>query len=209
MKIRKNKLFGYKLGMTRLFLNDWDIIPVSVIYIPENIVIENKNEKTIIGFGDNSTKCNKPHSGVFLSKNLPIKRNIKSISKENNKEVGTDLFLNSYNVGDFIDISGQSKGHGFTGVIKRWNHHCQRRSHGTGPVRRSVGSIGMGTCPGRILKGKDMPGRYGNEKVTIQNLKIVKLIEEERLIFVKGGIPGCNNSIVSICKAIKKESNNG
>ena len=105
--------------------------------------------------------------------------------------------------GDVVDVTGTSKGHGFTGVIKRWNQHRLKMTHGVGPVHREVGSMGANSTPSRVMKGKKMPGHYGHETVTVQNLKVVRVDADRNIILVKGSIPGPNESIVTIKSAAK------
>ena len=115
------------------------------------------------------------------------------------QEIKADMFAE----GDVVDVTGTSKGHGFTGVIKRWNQHRLKMTHGVGPVHREVGSMGANSTPSRVFKNKKMPGQYGHENVTIQNLTVVRVDAERNLLFIKGAIPGPNNSTVAIKASVK------
>ena len=117
--------------------------------------------------------------------------------------LGQEIKADMFKEGDLVDVSGTSKGHGFSGVIKRWNHHRLKMTHGVGPVHREVGSMGANSTPSRVFKGKKMPGQYGHEAVTIQNLKVVRVDADRNLILVKGAIPGPKKSIVTIKSAVK------
>jgi large subunit ribosomal protein L3 len=118
--------------------------------------------------------------------------------------VGDILKADTFEVGETVDVTGTSKGKGFSGVIKRWNHHRLKMTHGTGPVHRNVGSMGANTDPSRVMKGKKMAGQLGNEQVTIQNLNVVKIDAENNLIALKGAIPGPRGGIVFIADSVKK-----
>ena len=120
-----------------------------------------------------------------------------------NYKLGDKITCDVFAEGDIVDVTGTSKGHGFSGTIAKWNFHRHRMTHGNGPVHRHVGSIGANTFPAKVFKGKKMAGRWGNEKVTVQNLKVVKVDAERNLILVKGAIPGAKGSLVSVKSAVK------
>ena len=117
--------------------------------------------------------------------------------------LGQEIKADMFSEGDLVDVSGITKGHGFTGVIKRWNQQRLKMTHGVGPVHREVGSMGANSTPSRVFKGKKMPGHYGSEAVTVQNLKVVRVDADRNLILVKGAIPGPKKSIVTIKSAVK------
>ena len=119
------------------------------------------------------------------------------------QEVGSIVTCDIFAEGDKIDVSGISKGHGFTGVIKRWNNHRLKETHGVGPVHREVGSMGANSSPSRVFKGKKMAGQYGHEKVTVLNLEVVKVDKERNLLLVKGAVPGPVKGIVTIRNSVK------
>ena len=113
------------------------------------------------------------------------------------------LSKHTFVAGDRVDVTGTSKGHGFSGTIAKWNFHRQKMSHGGGPIHRHVGSIGANTFPAKVFKGKKMAGRWGNERVTVQNLKVVKVDTERNILLIKGAIPGAKGSLVSVKSAVK------
>ena len=117
--------------------------------------------------------------------------------------LGQEIKADMFSEGDLVDVSGITKGHGFTGVIKRWNQQRLKMTHGVGPVHREVGSMGANSTPSRVFKGKKMPGHYGSEAVTVQNLKVVRVDADRNLILIKGAIPGPKKSIVTIKSAVK------
>lgn len=119
-------------------------------------------------------------------------------------EIGAEVKCDVFADGDVIDVTGTSKGHGFSGVIKRWNSHRLKETHGVGPVHREVGSLGANSDPSRVFPGKHMPGQYGNEQVTVLNLKVVKVDTARNVLLIKGAVPGAKNSIVYIRNAVKK-----
>ena len=117
--------------------------------------------------------------------------------------VGDAIPVSIFNAGDIIDVIGTSKGKGFSGVIKRWNQHTLKMTHGTGPVHREVGSMGANSSPSRVFKNKHMPGQYGNERVTVQNLEIVKVDTARNVLLVKGAIPGAKGGIIVLTDSVK------
>ena len=117
--------------------------------------------------------------------------------------VGDVITADTFAAGDKVDVTGMTKGRGYTGCVKRWNQHILRMTHGTGPIHRQPGSMGANSTPSRIFKNKHMPGQYGNERVTVQNLKVVKIDSEKNLIAVKGAIPGAKDGIVFIRDSVK------
>ena len=144
-------------------------------------------------------------NGLFKKAQVEAKKYLKEFKLDNFDElqIGSEIKASLFNEGDIVDVTGTSKGHGFSGVIKRWNAHRLKMTHGTGPVHREVGSMSANSSPSRVFKNKHMPGQYGNEQVTKQNLKVVKVDEERNLLLIKGGIPGNKNSLVTICSAKK------
>jgi large subunit ribosomal protein L3 len=160
-----------------------------------------------LGFQDVSEKrVSKPMKGHFDKAGVAYKKVLKEfrLAASESMNVGDILKADTFEVGDAVDVTGTSKGKGFSGVIKRWNHHRLKMTHGTGPVHRSVGSMGANTDPSRVMKGKKMAGQLGNEQVTIQNLNVVKIDAENNLIALKGAIPGPRGGIVFIADSVKK-----
>ena len=120
-------------------------------------------------------------------------------------EVGKEVTADTFKEGDKVDVAGVSKGHGFSGVIKRWNQRRLKETHGVGPVHREVGSMGANSTPSRVFKQKHMPGQFGHEKVTVQNLEIVKVDAARNALLIKGAIPGPKGSIVTVCDSVKSK----
>lgn len=205
-------LIGKKIGMTQLFDENGKVIPVTVVEagpctVVQKKTIENDGYEAIqVGFGDVKVqRVNKPMAGHFKKADVAPKKVLKEFRLENTADVnvGDILKADIFAVGDRVDVVGTSKGKGTAGVIKRWNFSRLKESHGTGPVHRHGGSLGV-IDPARIFKGKKMAGHLGTEKVTVQNLDIVKVDVENNLIAIKGAIPGPKNGIVVIADTVKK-----
>ena len=205
-------IIGRKLGMTQLFSQDGKVIPVTVIEAGPCPVVQVKTlerdgySAIKLGFNQVDEKeLNKPQAGLFKKVNVPCQKVLKEFRIEGAEsvEVGTVIKCDTFAAGDRIDVSGVSKGHGFSGVIKRWNQHRLKETHGVGPVHREVGSMGSISDPSRVFKGKNLPGQYGHENVTILNLEVVKVDVERNVILVKGAVPGPVKGIVCIRNSIK------
>lgn len=203
-------ILGRKIGMTRVF-KDGIAIPVTVIkagpcYVVQKKVIEKDGYNAIqVGFEETSEKkVNKPLLGHFKKAGVGPFRILKELKVEDpeNYQIGQVIDLTIFNEGERIDITGWSKGKGFQGAMKRWGFSGGPRSHGT-KFLRELGSMGASTHISRIIKGKKMPGRKGNERVTVLNSEIVKVIPEKNIIAVKGGVPGARDSLVVIREASK------
>ena len=206
-------LIGKKLGMTQLFDANGKVVPVTVIeagpcVISQKKTVENDGYEAIqVGFGDVKVqRVNKPMAGHFKKADVAPKKVLKEFRLENiaDVNVGDVLKADIFAVGDRVDVVGTSKGKGTAGVIKRWNFSRLKETHGTGPVHRHGGSLGV-IDPARIFKGKKMAGHLGAEKVTVQNLDIVKVDVENNLIAIKGAIPGPKNGIVVIADSVKSK----
>lgn len=206
-------IIGKKIGMTQIFDEAGKVIPVTVIEAGPCVVVQKKTVENDgysavqLGFGDiRAKRVNKPMAGHFKKADVALKRTLKEFRLENADEVnvGDILKADTFTVGDVVDVHGTSKGKGFSGTIKRWNNSRLKETHGTGPVHRHAGSMGACSSPSRIYKGKGMPGQLGNEKVTVQNLVVVKVDAENNLIAIKGAIPGPKNGTVTITDCIKK-----
>ncbi len=209
----KKGLIGKKIGMTQLFDENGKVIPVTVVEagpctVVQKKTIENDGYAAVqVGFGDvKVTKVNKPMAGHFKKADVAPKKVLKEFRLEETESVnvGDILKADIFAVGDRVDVVGTSKGKGTAGVIKRWNFSRLKESHGTGPVHRHGGSLGV-IDPARIFKGKKMAGHLGAEKVTVQNLDIVKVDVENNLIAIKGAIPGPKNGIVVIADSVKSK----
>ena len=209
----KKGLIGRKIGMTQLFDENGKVIPVTVVEagpctVVQKKTIENDGYEAIqVGFGDVKVqRVNKPMAGHFKKADVAPKKVLKEFRLENiaDVNVGDILKADTFAVGDKVDVVGTSKGKGTAGVIKRWNFSRLKETHGTGPVHRHGGSLGV-IDPARIFKGKKMAGHLGTEKVTVQNLDIVKVDVENNLIAIKGAIPGPKNGIVVIADSVKSK----
>lgn len=209
----KKGLIGKKIGMTQIFNEAGKVIPVTVIEAGPCVVVQKKTaqndgyEALQLGFGDISPKgVNKPEQGHFKKNDLPFKRYLKEFKLEGASDIniGDKFKADVFEVGDTVDVSGTSKGKGFQGTIKRHGQSRIKMTHGAGPVHRHAGSMGANSSPSRIFKGKGMPGHMGAERVTVQNLTVVKVDAENNLIAIKGAVPGPKGGIVSITDAVKK-----
>ena len=198
--------------MTQVFTDDGRVQPVTVIeagpcYVTQIKTVETDGYNSVqVAYGEIKAKnVNKCQTGAFKKAGVEPKRVMKEFRYNDitkfalGQEIKADMFAE----GDVVDVTGTSKGHGFTGVIKRWNQHRLKMTHGVGPVHREVGSMGANSTPSRVMKGKKMPGHYGHETITVQNLKVVRVDADRNIILVKGSIPGPNESIVTIKSAAK------
>ena len=208
----KKGIIGKKIGMTQIFDESGKVIPVTVIEAAPCVVVQKKTaendgyEAVQLGYGDvKVTRVNKPMKGHFDKADVACKKELKEFRLEDcaSVNVGDILKADTFAVGDMVDVSGTSKGKGFQGTIKRHNNSRLKETHGSGPVHRHAGSMGACSSPSRIFKGKGMPGQMGNEKVTVQNLEVVKIDAENNLIALKGAIPGPKGGIVSIVDSVK------
>lgn len=209
-------LIGKKIGMTQIFDETTNkVIPLTVVEVGPCVVVQKKTVENDgysavqLGFGDMREKlANKPIKGHFAKAGAAVKRVLKEFKLDgaDAMEVGSVLKADTFEVGDIVDVSGTSKGKGFQGTIKRNNNSRLKETHGSGPVHRHAGSMGACSSPSRIYKGKALPGHMGSEKVTVQNLEVVKVDAENNLIAVRGAIPGPKNGIVTICDCVKKKA---
>lgn len=203
-------ILGKKIGMTQVFTEEGQLIPVTVIQAGPCTVVQKKQEDkegynaVQFGFGNiKEQRVNKPTKGHFDKASTEYKKHLKEFKLENSDlEVGQEVKVDIFEAGEKVDVSGVSKGKGFTGVIKRWNQSTGLKTHGSRNYRRP-GSIGMSASPGRIFKGKNMPGHMGHELVTVQNLEIIRVDLENNLLLIKGAVPGPKNTLVSIKETVK------
>ena len=203
-------LIGKKIGMTQIFDEKGNVVPVTVVEAgPCTVVmkktIENDGYEAVqLGFGDVKVqRVNKPMMGHFKKADVAPKKTLKEFKLEGDLNVGDTLKADIFAAGDKVDVAGTSKGKGTAGAIKRWNFSRLKESHGTGPVARHAGSLGACSDPSRVYKGKKLAGHLGCEKVTIQNLDVVKVDAENNLIAIKGAIPGPKGGIVVIRNSVK------
>ena len=204
-------LIGKKIGMTQIFDEKGNVVPVTVVEAgPCTVVmkktIENDGYEAVqLGFGDVKVqRVNKPMMGHFKKADVAPKKTLKEFKIDiASVNVGDTLKADVFAAGEKVDVIGTSKGKGTAGSIKRWNFSRLKESHGTGPVARHAGSLGACSDPSRVYKGKKLAGHLGCEKVTIQNLDVVKVDVENNLIAIKGAIPGPKGGIVVIRNSVK------
>ena len=206
-------LIGKKIGMTQLFDENGKVIPVTVLEVGPCAVVQKKtNEKdgyeaVQLGFGDMKvSRVNKPMKGHFAKADVAPKKVLKEfrLADTSALNVGDIVKADVFAAGEKVDVCGTGKGKGYAGAIKRWNFGRLKETHGSGPVARHQGSMGACSDPSRVFKGKKMPGHLGCEKVTIQNLEVVKVDAENNLIAIKGAVPGSRGNYVVITDAVKK-----
>ena len=207
----KKGIIGKKLGMTQIFDAKGNVIPVTLIEagpcaVAQKKTVENDGYEAIqLAYQDAKKKhLTKAEIGHFEKAGISPKRHLKEFRLEDCSayEVGSVVTVDTFAEGEKVDITGITKGRGYTGCVKRWGHHILRMTHGTGPIHRQPGSMGV-IDPARIFKNKKMPGQYGNEQVTILNLVAVKIDAEKNLIAVKGAVPGAKGGIVFIRDSVK------
>jgi large subunit ribosomal protein L3 len=207
----KKGIIGKKIGMTQIFDEKGNVIPVTVIQAGPCAVVQKKTaendgyDAVQLGFVEAKEKhITKAEKGHFEKAGVSFKRHLKEFRLDDCSalNVGDVITADTFAAGEKVDVTGMTKGRGYTGAIKRWNLHKLCATHGVGPIHRQSGSMGV-IDPARIFKNKKMAGQYGNEQVTVQNLKVVKIDSEKNLIAVKGAIPGAKDGIVFIRDSIK------
>ena len=208
----KKCIIGKKIGMTQLFDENGNIVPVTVVEAGPCVVVQRKTtesdgyEAVQIGFGAVSDKkLTKALKGHFAKADVAAKRVLREFRLEDLSAiaVGDIIKADTFAPGDKVDVCGTSKGKGYAGTIKRWHNHSLKDTHGSGPVHRHAGSNGACSSPSRVFKGKRLPGHMGSERVTVQNLDIVKVDAENNLIAIRGAVPGPKNGIVYITDSVK------
>ena len=210
-------ILGRKVGMTQIFDENSTMIPVTVIEAGPCPVVQKKTIATDhynaiqLGFLDQKRqRMRKPNLGHFDKISVPPKRYLREIRLDDTEiqqfEVGQELKADVFELGEYVDVTGLTKGRGFTGVIKRWGFAgVSSLTHGSHEYFRHGGSVGTATTPGRVFKGKKMPGHKGNDRVTIQNLQVIDVRPDQNLLFIKGAVPGPQNGLLIIRKAKKKQ----
>ncbi len=205
-------IIGKKLGMTQLFDEKGNVIPVTVVEAGPCVVSQKKTVETDgyeavqVGYGDlKVSKVNKPMKGHFEKADVAPKKYLREfrLADISALNVGDIIKADTFAEGDKVDVVGTSKGKGTAGVIKRWNFGRLKETHGTGPVHRHAGSLGACSSPSRVFKGKKLAGHLGSERVTVQNLSVVKVDAENNIIAIKGAIPGPKGGIVTIADSVK------
>ena len=208
----KKSILGKKLGMTQIFDDNGNVIPVTVVEAGPCVVVQKKTVENDgynavqVGYGEKkANKVNKPMKGHFAKGDVAPKKVLREFRLEDCSalNVGDIIKADVFAAGEKVDVVGTSKGKGTAGVIKRWNFHRLKETHGTGPVHRHAGSQGACSSPSRVFPGMKGAGRLGCERVTVQNLEIVKADAETNIIAIKGAIPGPKGGIVKISDSVK------
>ena len=206
-------IIGKKIGMTQIFDASGKVVPVTVIEAGPCVVVQKKTlendgyQAVQVGFGDISLKkVTKPMKGHFDKADVAPKKTLREFRFEDcgAYNVGDIIKADTFAVGDRVDATGTSKGKGYAGAIKRWNFHRLKETHGTGPVARHAGSLGACSSPSRVFKGMKGAGHLGAERVTVQNLDVVKVDVENNLIAVRGAVPGARGSVILLSDSVKK-----
>ena len=208
----KKAIIGKKIGMTQIFDEIGNVIPVTVIEAGPCVVVQKKTadndgyDAVQLGFGGVKEKhMTKAEIGHFKKAGVENKKHLKEFRLDDaaSMNVGDTITVDTFAAGEKVDITGTSKGHGYSGVVKRWGQHQMRMTHGNGPVHRHIGSVGSNSTPSRIFKNKHMPGQYGNVTSTVLNLEVVKIDAEKNIIAVKGAVPGSRGNIVFLRDSVK------
>lgn len=208
----KKAIIGKKLGMTQIFTTDGLVVPVTVVEAGPCTVVQKKTAEkegynsVVVAFGEQKeSRLNKAQIGTYKKANVPTHRILRELKLDNAREfeIGKAITCDIFEENDKVDVTGLTRGRGFTGVIQRWNSHRLRMTHGVSLVHRSVGSMGANSTPSRVFKNKHMPGHYGHEQVTIQNLEVVKVDTARNILLIKGCLPGPRGTIVTIKESVK------
>lgn len=204
-------IIGKKIGMSQIFTAEGKVIPVTVVEAGPCPVVQIKTkendgyEAIQVGFGTvKETRVNKPEAGHFKKAGVTVKKYLRELRFANcaSYALGQELTCDMFTVGDRVDVTGTSKGHGFSGVVQRWNNHIGPKAHGSG-YHRGVGSMGACSSPSRVFKNKHMSGQWGHEKVTVQNLTVARVDAARNLLLIKGAIPGPKGGLVVVKESIK------
>ena len=206
-------ILGRKVGMTSIFDETGLSIAVTVVEAGPMTVVRKKTPErdgysaVLVSFEDAPKHQNKAEAGVYKKANVAAGKILREFkfSQPDKFEVGSKINCDIFAGGDMVDVSAVSKGHGFSGVIKRWNQRRLKMTHGTGPVHRSVGSTGANSTPSKVIKGLHMPGHYGHDNVTIQNLKIVKVDAARNVLLIRGAIPVPKGALVTVKQSVKSK----
>ena len=205
-------IIGKKLGMTQIFTPDGLVVPVTVVEAGPCKVVQVKTlakegyNSVVVAFAETKeARVNKAQLGTFKKANVSAYRVLRELKLDNAQkyEVGSEILCDIFNEKDKVDVTGLTRGRGFTGVIQKWNQHRLKMTHGTGPVHREVGSMGANSTPSRVFKNKHLAGHYGHERVTIQNLEVVKVDSARNILLIKGCIPGPRGTVVTVNESVK------
>ncbi len=208
----KKAILGKKIGMTQVFDENGTMIPVTVIEAGPCAVIQKKDvendgyEAVVVAYDDKAERLvNKPEKGKFAKAGVSCKRHVREFRLDDcsTLNVADEIKVDTFEAGERVDVTGISKGKGFAGVIKRYGQHRLKETHGTGPVHRHAGSMGGCSYPGRVFKGKRLPGHMGHVRVTVQNLDIIRVDAERGLLLVKGAVPGPKGGLVTVKNTVK------
>ena len=208
----KKGIIGKKIGMTQIFDANGNVIPVTVIEAGPCTVAQIKTVETDgyaavqLGFADIAEKkLTKAQIGHFKKAGVSYKKHLKAFRFDDISAyaIGDTVTADIFAAGEKVDVTGITRGHGYTGAVKRWNHHMLNSTHGVGPIHRQVGSMGANSTPSRVFKNKKMAGQYGNERVTVLNLEVAKIDAEKNIIAVKGAVPGNRGGIVFLRNSVK------
>lgn len=208
----KKGIIGKKIGMTQIFDENGNVIPVTVIEAGPCVVTQIKTaendgyEAIQLGFEDVAEKkLTKAEAGHLKKNSLAMKKHLKEFRLEDISgfKLGDTVTSDTFAAGEKVDVTGITKGRGYTGVVKRWNQHILRMTHGTGPIHREVGAMAANSDPSRVYKNKHMAGQYGCEQVTVLNLTVAKIDSEKNIIALKGAVPGARGGIVFIRDTVK------
>ena len=211
----KKAILGKKIGMTQVFLDDGRVVPVTVVLAGPCTVVQKKTvesdgyEAVQVGFGElTETRAkklkNKPELGHFKKAGVEPMRVLREFRLDDisSIEVGQKITVAEFAAGERVDVSGVSKGHGYSGVVQRWNQHTGPMKHGS-KYHRGVGSMSANSDPSRVFKNKHMPGKYGHENVTVLNLEVVRVDAERNLLLIRGALPGANGATLMIRNSVK------
>ena len=207
-------LIGRKRGMTRVFTEEGNSVPVSVIEVRPNRVTQVKSDETdgyrsvqVTAGNRRASLVNKPAAGLFTKAGVEAGEGLWELRLPENEgeelETGSELKVDMFEAGEMVDVTGTSKGKGFAGTVKRHNFHMQDATHGNSLAHRAPGSIGQCQTPGRVFKGKKMAGHMGDERVTTQNLEVVRVDAERNLLLIKGAVPGAAGGTVMVRPSVK------
>jgi large subunit ribosomal protein L3 len=215
VKPNRKAIIGEKLGMTQIFTEDGRAVPVTLVQAGPCTVVQVRTQErdgytaVQLGYGEiKESRVNKPEQGHFAKAKVAPVRHLVEVRTDDAStfELGTAITVERFSAGEFVDVTGVSKGKGFAGVMKRWNFAGKPDSHGTERKHRSTGSVGAGTTPGRVFKGMRGPGRLGGERTTILSLEVVESDPERNLLMIKGALPGPNGGLLLIRDAVKREA---
>lgn len=208
----KKAILGKKLGMTQIFTPEGLVVPVTVVEAGPCYIVQKKTKEKdgynaiVVAFNQTRENLlNKPQLGILKKANVKPSKILREFKFDNSADyqIGGEIKADIFNESDMVDVTGTTRGRGFSGTIVRWNAHRLKMTHGVGPVHRQVGSMGANSTPSRVFKNKKMPGQYGAERVTIQNLQVVKVDADRNILLIKGCVPGPKGSYVTVKEAIK------